>query len=299
MEQDCLIKLKNVVKKFGSKTILNNIQFSIKPGEVIGLLGVNGAGKTTTINLMLGSETPNSGEILLFGKNPRNQTAREFVGSTPQNVEFPEGIKVIEILRFVHSHYSKSFPIKNMIDQFELNSFLDQKASKLSGGQKRRLALALAFIGNPKIVFLDEPTTGLDVQSRMVLWNVIKEYQKKGLAVFLTTHYLNEIDLCASRIIFLQDGTVKADCSANDFKNLFNTNQTQVTFICHKKFEYKNFKNIGTFDCQYTNYTITTQDSDALIYELVQNNVAFSNLHISKNSLEAAYLNLSQGERKL
>lgn len=298
MAQSSILEFHNVKKTYGKKTVICGLNFSVSSNEIIALLGINGAGKTTTIKLMLGQENPTSGFIKLFGKNPQDPDSRISVGATPQNVEFPEGIKAIEILEFVHAHYPNPLPVVEMVEKFGLTPFLNAKASKLSGGQKRRLALALAFVGNPSIVFLDEPTTGLDVESRKILLEAIKDYSKKGKAIFLTTHYLEEIEQIATRIIFLQDGQIKADGSVNTIKQIANSSRTKIIFSCEPQLHltFENFRNIDYFEKENSNYLLQTTDPDALIYELVENKIPFTNLQIIRENLESAFLNLSKGK---
>ncbi|KAB8032243.1 ABC transporter ATP-binding protein [Fluviispira multicolorata] len=296
MKQDFILEFKNITKNYGKINIIKNLNLNISHNEVIGLLGVNGAGKTTTIKMMLGQEIPTTGKIKLFGKNPTNPESRIHIGSTPQNIEFPEGLKTLEIIQFVQAHYPNPLPIQEMVEKFGLTNFLELKASKLSGGQKRRLALALAFIGNPKIVFLDEPTTGLDVEARKILWEVIKDYKNKGKTIFLTTHYLEEIEQIATRILFLQKGEIIADESVEGLQKLANSTQSKVSFDCGTECSFEGFQTIDSVINKNRNYTLITKNSDALIYELVKHNIPFSNLQIKKENLESAFLNLSKGE---
>ena len=183
-----------------------------------------------------------------------------------------------------------------MIEKFELSSFLKLKASKLSGGQKRRLALALAFIGDPSIVFLDEPTTGLDVESRKTFLEVIKNYAKKGKSIFLTTHYLEEIEQIATRIIFLQNGQIKADGSVPEIKKLANTTLTSVTFRADSPIALTHFVHMVSYTNEQNEYLLKTNNPDALIYELVENKIPFTNLQIIRENLESAFINLSKGK---
>ncbi len=296
MTQGSILEFNNVKKSYGKKNVICGLNFNISKNEIIALLGVNGAGKTTTIKLMLGQEIPTSGSVKLFGKNPQNPKSRISVGVTPQNIEFPDGIKANEILEFVHAHYPNPIPISEMVEKFGLTPFLNSKASKLSGGQKRRLSLALAFIGNPNIVFLDEPTTGLDVESRKKLLEVIKDYSKKGKTIFLTTHYLEEIEQIATRIIFLQNGQIKADGSVNEIKRIANSSLTKIVFSSASQLIFDNFKYIDSYESENSNYLLQTTNPDALIYELVENKIPFTNLQIIKENLESAFINLSKGK---
>ena len=296
MAQGSILEFKNVIKNYGKKNVICGLDFNISNNEIIALLGVNGAGKTTTIKLMLGQEIPTSGSIKLFGKDPLDPMSRISVGATPQNVEFPDGIKTIEIINFIHAHYPNPLPVSEMIEKFGLTSFLNSRASKLSGGQKRRLALALAFIGNPSIVFLDEPTTGLDVESRKILLEAIKDYSKKGKTIFLTTHYLEEIEQIATRIIFLQNGQIKADGSVNEIKRIANSSLTKILFTSDSQLVFDNFQYVESYELENSNYLLQTTNPDALIYELVENKIPFTNLQIIRENLESAFINLSKGK---
>lgn len=291
-----ILEFNHVFKNYGKTSVISDLNFTISSGEIIALLGVNGAGKTTTIKMMLGQEVPSAGTINLFGKNPLDPDSRISVGLTPQNIEFPEGIFAIEILQFIHAHYPTPLPLQEMIEKFELSSFLKLKASKLSGGQKRRLALALAFIGDPSIVFLDEPTTGLDVESRKTFLEVIKNYAKKGKSIFLTTHYLEEIEQIATRIIFLQNGQIKADGSVPEIKKLANTTLTSVTFRADSPIALTHFVHMVSYTNEQNEYLLKTNNPDALIYELVENKIPFTNLQIIRENLESAFINLSKGK---
>lgn len=295
MKQDSILEIKNVTKCYSDKKVICGLNFSISNNEIIAFLGVNGAGKTTTIKLILGQEAPTSGTIKLLGKNPQDPTSRIFVGATPQNIEFPEGIKTKEILEFVHAHYPSPEPISNMIEKFDLTSILNLNASKLSNGQKRKLALALAFIGNPKIVFLDEPTTGLDVQSRLILLDTIKEYHKMGKTIFLTTHYLEEIEQIATRIVLFQNGQITFDGSIDEFKKIGMNNQSKIIFSSDLQIFFDNFQYINSYEYKNSNYLLNTSNPDALIYELVENKVPFTNLQIVRENLESAFIYLTKG----
>jgi ABC-2 type transport system ATP-binding protein len=298
MAENPVLEFQNVFKKYKKKTVINNLSFQVFSHEIIAFLGVNGAGKTTTIHLMLGQELPTQGRVLLFGKNPRYPSARQQVGLTPQNVEFPEGLTAQEILFFAQAHYalSQKFSfLSEIIEKFALAPFLQMRATKLSEGQKRKLALAMAFVSNPQLVFLDEPTTGLDVESRSNLLKTIKDYAKKGNSVFLTTHYLEEIEQIATRIIFLHQGTIKAQGTVEEIKKIGISSLSQITFFCEEILSFHYYKNVQHWNLSEHIYTLHTRNPDALIYELVENKIPFSKLNIVKENLESAFLKLSKG----
>lgn len=291
-----VVQFEGVSKRYAHKNVLEDVSFAVFPGEIVALLGVNGAGKTTAMKLILGQEEPNAGRVRLYGQNPKNPSARAQVGLTPQTVEFPEGLRVHEILSFVAAHYAAPHPLQNMEEAFGLTSFLQAKASKLSGGQKRRLALALAFVGNPQTIFLDEPTTGLDVEARQLLWKMIRQEAQQGKTIFLTTHYLEEVEQLASRVIFLQNHKVRIDGTVENLKKLTSSQLVQVSFTLPEVHAFSQFKYVEKYEHQGAQHTLWTQRSDDLIRELVHAQIPFQNLNVVRDNLESAFLALSKGE---
>jgi ABC-2 type transport system ATP-binding protein len=290
-----IIQLANVCKSFGSFPVIADLSLQVNAGELVTLLGVNGAGKTTTINLMLGLEKPDQGEILLLGEKPQSLAVRQQIGVTPQNTGFPEGLKVAEIIAFVQAHYASPLDIATIAQQFSLQDILDRQTSTLSGGQKRRLAVALAFVGNPRCVFLDEPTTGLDVESRQKIWRAIHHYIAAGGTVFLTTHYLEEAEALSTRIIILEKGCIKIEGTVAQIKAMaglarvrFMTDQVPIKLTHVEKIE-----NAGKW------VTLHTHNVDGLIRELVQSGIEFRQLQIVESSLESAFLNMTQETREV
>ena len=282
------VKLENLKKIYNKIEVVGGINTHIDAGEVVCLLGVNGAGKTTTINMMLGLEKPTSGNVLLFGGNPKDPKNRRKLGMTAQDTEFPEGLTVKEILNLVSAHFTNPYNMDEICKKFDIKPVMHQFASQLSGGQKQRVALALAFIGNPKIVFLDEPTTGLDVESRQIIWRFIKQFIKSGGTLFLTTHYLEEAEALATRILLLEQGKIKYEGSVNDFKALAGTKKIKFN-ATKQNLKLSSAKKIILSDDQYT---IETDNTDSLIKELVKDNVDFKNLEIIDISLESAFINM-------
>jgi ABC-2 type transport system ATP-binding protein len=270
-----LINVQNVFKKYSNTTVLDNISFSISSGECIVLIGKNGAGKTTLINLLTGNTQPNCGKVFINNNNPQHYKSRHIIGCTPQVTEFPEELTVQEILQFIAAHYPRQESIDYLLQQFDLENFAQHKACKLSGGQRRRLALALAFAGKPKIVFLDEPTTSLDVESQRKFWQYISAYIINGGTVFLSSHNLEEIETLATRVLYLNNHHIQLNQNINAFKKRIQ--QTVVSFesmdqlIIEQKYQ-----KIGN---QYRFYT---NQPEYLISTLVQNNTKISNLEVKQ-----------------
>jgi ABC-2 type transport system ATP-binding protein len=204
-----ILQVSELVKRFGSLTAVDGVNFEIREGSCFGLLGPNGAGKTTTIEMMEGIMQPDSGSVRyrgeLLGEEFRNEAGIMF-----QTTALQEFITVREVMRQFSRFYPHSANIDDLADRYALHEFLDQDTRKLSGGQKQRLLLAMALINQPKILFLDEPTTGLDPQSRRNLWSQVQQVREQGATILLTTHYMEEAYELCDEIAIMDHGRVIA-----------------------------------------------------------------------------------------
>jgi ABC-2 type transport system ATP-binding protein len=209
-------ELRGVHKRYGKVQALRGFDLQIGPGELVALLGPNGAGKTTAVSVLLGQRRPDAGSSRLFGRDPTLPATRRLVGATPQAAGFPDNLTVREVVDFVRVHYPDPAAAPELLGRFGLAELAGRRAGGLSGGQTRRLAVALAFTGRPRLVVLDEPTTGLDVEARRGLWEILRAFVAGGGAVLLTTHYLEEAQALASRVVVLADGQVVAHGSVED-----------------------------------------------------------------------------------
>ena len=203
--------LKNIYKSYGNISALADVSLTLCPGEVLALLGPNGAGKTTAISLLLGLLRPDRGEVQLFGRSPQNPASRERIGVMLQLSGVPETLSVAEHLELFAAYYPHPLARSEVLERTGLVGLERRLYGKLSGGQKGRLHLALALIGDPDLLFLDEPTTGLDVASRRALWESVRAAAAGGKTVLLTTHNLEEADALADRIVVLNGGRVVAE----------------------------------------------------------------------------------------
>ena len=284
-----IIELKDIKKSFGRKAVLKGLTFSIEPGELIALLGCNGAGKTTTMNILLGLENADSGTARLFNQPPGAMSVKAQLGVTPQGTDFPEGLKVKEILAFVAAHYDHPLSVTETIERFSLDTIADQLTAGLSYGQKRRVAVASSFIGNPKCIFLDEPTTGLDVQSRHALWDITRTYVENGGTLILTTHYLEEAEKLASRVLVLDDGVIRTQGTVAEI--IAESGMMSISF--NAKSCPQTLEHAATITQTADSFVLETTNSDALIRELVDKQVPFEHLIVHKSSLEAAFLDIN------
>jgi len=213
------IECTNLRKTYDGKVeAVRGLSLRIDAGECFGLLGPNGAGKTTTIEILEGLLAPTSGDVRIFGhtwdENPRQ--LREWIGISLQETRLSEKLNVRETIELFASFYDEPRSADEVLDELQLTEKSDSWVGKLSGGQKQRLAVATALVGNPRILFLDEPTTGLDPQSRRQLWDIIRVFQQKGGTVLLTTHYMDEAERLCDRLAIVDHGVIIAEGTPSD-----------------------------------------------------------------------------------
>jgi ABC-2 type transport system ATP-binding protein len=204
-------RMDGVSKTFGRVLALANFNFDVRAGELVALLGPNGAGKTTAIKLLLGLAVPTAGNVTVFGGDPASLATHVRVGAMLQVGRVPETLRVWEHIDLFSSYYPNPLPINETLAIAGLESLRNRKFGDLSGGQKQRVLFALAICGNPDLLFLDEPTVGLDVEARHLLWDEIRKLLGRGKTVVLTTHYLEEADALADRIGVINKGSIIAE----------------------------------------------------------------------------------------
>lgn len=230
-----MIDIKNLTKKFKDKIAVNNISLTINEGELFALLGTNGAGKTTTIKMMSTLILPTSGEIKVEGYDIRkdNMKIKEFINVSPQETAIAPNLTVKENLEFMAGVYkinNKNEKINELVEDFKLQEVLKQKAKTLSGGWQRKLSIAISLINNPKILFLDEPTLGLDVIARRELWSVIKKLKGK-ITIILTTHYMEEAECLSDRVGIMNKGKLIEVGTPKELIKKAETNNFEEAFV--------------------------------------------------------------------
>ena len=280
-------ELKDVSVKYGTVKALDNVSLHLEEGEALALLGPNGAGKTTAIGLLTGTKRvpshTSSGKAILHGRNPRLPKSRLQMGATPQEASFPLHMKVGEILDFTQAHFKNPIPRDEIIEGFGLSDKLSRVATQMSGGQQRNLAVALAFCGNPRAVFLDEPTTGLDLEARARIWAYVRAYRDGGGALLLTTHYIEEAEAIADRVILLNEGRIAEEGTVADI--LARVNVRMLKFNASAQ---PNLSSAKIESVDGNRYAYLSSDADATVRELVTSKIEFSNLEVLPASLEAA-----------
>ncbi len=285
-----IIQCHNVCKRYSSEDVIRNISFNIDKGERVLILGANGAGKTTLFHLLLGLLQPTSGSIVLKGIKSHLPQARQGVGVVLQQSEFMRELTVIETIHFVKKHYKHTFEVDEVVALFCLDKFTHQFTDTLSLGQQRRLALALAIIHQPSILFLDEPTVGLDVLARESILSWLNQFTlQNSKTVVFTTHFIDEAELLADRIIYLKKGRITFDGSISSFKNAHM--KTMVCFFCYKLVDFSFLEPTADIVSIENHYVVLmTLDADALLRDLVSFAIPFSQLQVIPSTMEQVCL---------
>jgi ABC-2 type transport system ATP-binding protein len=223
--------LSGVTKNYGLLCALSSIDLSLESAKIVALLGPNGAGKTTAVKLLLGLLKPSNGEVSVFGAHPQEPKTRERMGAMLQSASVPDMLRVREHIDLFSSYYPRPLELADTITRAGLERLENRYYRDLSGGEQRRLMFALAICGDPDLLFLDEPTTGLDIESRRGMWAQIRTLRSAGKTVLLTTHYLEEADQLADRIVVLKRGKVAADGTPYQIKCAGNSETMDDAFL--------------------------------------------------------------------
>ncbi len=296
-----MVQVKGLVKRYGSFTAVNGVEFSVQKGEVFGLLGPNGAGKTTTIEMLVGLRKPDEGTALLAGFDVKNEInkVKGIIGIQLQSTSLFELLKVEEILHLYASFYPSHVDIEQLITDMLLTEKRKDRVKGLSGGQKQRLAIALALIHDPKVVFLDEPTTGLDPQARRTLWDIILRLKDQGKTILLSTHYMDEAHVLCDRIGIMDQGKLIAlDTPTNLVKQL--QSSSTIEFLISNPPEKEillqldGVKEVGIRDKFVQLYTDELQKSlTALIQYTSLHNVSIEELQTRSATLEDVFIHMT------
>jgi ABC-2 type transport system ATP-binding protein len=282
-------ELVEATKKYGDVEALRGVTIRIELGEVVAMLGPNGAGKTTSISLLLGLRQPTSGKALLFGLAPTNLVARSRVGVMLQESGVPAMLKVREIVDLFRSYYPKPMPRDRAITMAGLEEKADALVKELSGGQRQRLYFALAVCGDPDVLFLDEPTVGMDVEGRRSFIERIAEFAQMGRTVVLTTHYLEEADQLAKRVIVIDRGVVIADAPPAEIKS--RVAGRRMRFVAPTLTE-KDLEGLPVTAVSITDHRVQllTNQPETVLRDLFQRGADISDLEVAGADLEDAFI---------
>lgn len=286
------LEVKNINKKYKNKVVLNDINFSIQSGEIVALIGKNGAGKSTLINIITKLIQQDSGQSKIFEKEKFD---RNLIGVMMQGNISLDRITVKEIIKLTRTYYRNPMSYQVILALSELQNYTNHPMDKLSGGQKRKLQFALTLAGNPDLIFLDEPTVGMDAESRTKFWKHIDELKKQGKTFLITSHYLEELEKVANRFIFLHNQKIIFDGSLNEMGKQLK--MVQVTFNSELIEDIFN-KLPAVLRVSELNhhYTLVTSDVNSLITQLVPYLSAIDNLEIRQQNLDTLMDSLIRNE---
>ena len=301
---EAAIVVDNFSKSYGSHRVVDHLHFTVQRGEVFALLGPNGAGKTTTVETLEGYRKPDEGSVRVLGLDPisQAQTLKPQIGVMLQQDGLYPALTAREVLRLFAGYYEHPQDIDALLQQVGLSEAGKTRCRRLSGGQKRRLALAVALIGNPRLVFLDEPTAGMDPQARLATWEIIRDLKSHGVTILLTTHLMDEAERLADRVAIIDHGRLIAlDTTAN----LMGTqNASVVRFVARPGLDYQQLASLPSAhkaeEVRPGSYLIEAADIPALLAELTawlrDQHVTLSELRVGHGSLEDLFLRLTGSE---
>lgn len=294
---EVVASLEAVNMNYGDVRALKAVDFRVGAGELVALLGPNGAGKTTAVKLLLGLLQPNAGKVRVLGGDPTNPENRMRTGAMLQVGRVPETLRVREHIDLFSSYYQNPMPMASVLTAAGLEKLSDRKFGDLSGGQRQRVLFALAICGNPDLLFLDEPTVGLDVEARRMLWDEIRQLVGRGKTVLLTTHYLQEADALADRVVVINKGEIVAEGTPAEIKA-----QTAGKRIrCITSLSMETLSQIpGVTEVKQDREAVElhTGVAEPVLRELLARDMGLSGLEVSAAGLEEAFLALTQDSSK-
>jgi len=293
------IRVRNLRKSYGSAEAVRGIDFDVEEGEVFGFLGPNGAGKTTTVEILEGYRPRTSGEVTVLGHDPAKgeRAFRERIGIVLQETGVERFLKVSEVLELFCGYYPHPRPIEELLAITGLEAKRNQVVKKLSGGQKRRLDLALGLAGDPELVFLDEPTTGFDPSARREAWQVIRHLRSLGKTIFLTTHYMDEAQVLADRVAVISDGRILAEGPPDSLGG--RDEATEIRFSLPAGTQLADLPNLGSATPRTDDHDVVvlTHDPTPALHILtgwaLGRGIAIEGLTVARPSLEDIYLTLT------
>jgi len=288
-----IARTRSLKKSYGTILALHDVNLEIRAGELLALLGPNGAGKTTLVHVLLGMARPDSGSVSVFGADPYTGEVQTRVGAMLQVGRVPETLKVREHIDLFSSYYPAPLPMDETLAIAGLTDIKNRPYGELSGGQKQRVLFAIAICGDPDLLFLDEPTVGLDVEARRLMWTQIRSLIERGKTILLTTHYLNEADALADRILVLNRGAIIAEGTPAEIKARAMGKQIR----CTSRLALDDIRGIpGVLNAKADRnaFELHVNAAEPVVRELLQRDEWLADLEVTNAGLEEAFLALTQ-----
>jgi ABC-2 type transport system ATP-binding protein len=286
------VSLSGVTKRFGNVGAVRGIDLELQQGEIVAFLGPNGAGKTTTIDMVLGLSRPTSGEVSVLGLEPRQAIARGLVSAVMQTGGLIKDLTVRETVEYTASLFADTKPVDEVLANAGITGIADRKVAKCSGGEQQRLRFAMALLPDPALLLLDEPTTGMDVEGRRTFWSAIRRDAQQGRTVLFATHYLEEADQYADRIVLISKGKVVADGSGSQIRALAAGRSVRATLAGADVQRLSAIRGVDGVEVRGDTVLLHAKDSDAVARYLLTETDA-RDLEITSKGLEDAFLSLT------
>jgi ABC-2 type transport system ATP-binding protein len=287
-----LASLNAVRKRFGKITALDGLDLSVKQGELLALLGPNGAGKSTAISLLLGLQRPDEGSAILFGRDPQEVEARRRIGIMMQEVALSPVMRPREFLAQVASYYPTPYDVQSVIKRLGLEKIADRTYQDLSGGQKRQVQFAMSIVGRPELLFLDEPSVGLDTNARAALWQVVRDLIHEGCSIVLTTHYLEEAEALADRVAVVAHGRLVAGGSVDEIR----AHVSRKTIQCRSSLaraQMESWPEVVELSEDAGRQSIVTRDAEAILRRLLDADAGVRDIEVRRAGLAEAFTELT------
>ncbi|HCT57910.1 MAG TPA: ABC transporter ATP-binding protein [Gemmatimonas aurantiaca] len=286
------IDLQNLTKRYRQVTAVRDLTLQVAPGEVVAFLGPNGAGKTTTIDMILGLARPDTGSVQVYGTTPAAAIARGDVAAVMQTGGLLKDFTVRETVRFTASLYAESRPVDDVMARAGITHIADRLVGKCSGGEQQRLRFAIALLSDPRLLILDEPTTGMDVEGRREFWTAIREDASRGRTILFATHYLDEADAYADRIVLMRQGDIVADGTTAEIKARALGRSVRATLPSADLAQLSALPGVSHVEQRGDTVLLQCSDSDVVARHLLTQTMA-RDLEIVAQNLEAAFVALT------
>ena len=290
------VSLSGVTKAFGDVQAVRGIDLELQQGEIVAFLGPNGAGKTTTIDMVLGLSKPTTGDVSVLGLEPRQAIARGLVSAVMQTGGLIKDLSVRETVAYTASLFADSRPVDEVLENAGITGIADRKVGKCSGGEQQRLRFAMALLPDPALLLLDEPTTGMDVEGRRTFWSAIRRDAEQGRTVLFATHYLEEADQYADRIVLISQGKIVADGSGSEIRSLAAGRSVRATLPNADTDRLAVIGGVDSVEVRGDTVLVHAKDSDAVARYLLAETDA-RDLEITSKGLEDAFLSLTHEEK--
>ena len=290
------VSLSGVTKSFGEVEAVRGIDLELQPGEIVAFLGPNGAGKTTTIDMVLGLSRPTTGEVSVLGLEPRQAIARGLVSAVMQTGGLIKDLTVRETVEYTASLFADTRPVDEVIANAGITGIADRRVAKCSGGEQQRLRFAMALLSDPALLLLDEPTTGMDVEGRRAFWGAIRRDAAQGRTVLFATHYLEEADQYADRIVLISRGRIVADGTGREIRALAAGRSVRATLPDADTDRLSAIGGVEGVEVRGETVLVHAKDSDAVARYLLTETDA-RDLEITSKGLEDAFLSLTHEEK--